>query len=48
LSVDELSHFFEIASEKYPQHFAVILLGSVTGLRPSTLYAYDGRAKMRT
>jgi hypothetical protein len=46
--VDELSHFFEIASEKYPQHFAVILLGSVTGLRPSTLYAYDGRAKMRT
>ena len=46
--MDELSHFFEIASEKYPQHFAVILLGSVTGLRPSTLYAYDGRAKMRT
>jgi len=39
LSVDELSSFFEIASEKYPQHFAVILLGSVTGLRPSSLYA---------
>ena len=39
LSVDELSAFFEIASEKYPQHFAVILLGSVTGLRPSSLYA---------
>jgi integrase len=37
--VDELSAFFEIASEKYPQHFAVILLGSVTGLRPSSLYA---------
>jgi site-specific recombinase XerD len=39
LGVDELSAFFEIAWEKYPQHFAVILLGSVTGLRPSTLYA---------
>lgn len=39
LGVDELSTLFEIASEKYPQHFAVILLGSVTGLRPSTLYA---------
>jgi integrase len=39
LSVHELSSFFEIASEKYPQHFAVILLGSVTGLRPSSLYA---------
>jgi integrase len=38
LAVDELSNFFEIASEKYPQHFAVILLGSVTGLRPSSLY----------
>jgi predicted nuclease of predicted toxin-antitoxin system len=37
LSVDELSTFFEIAREKYPQHFAVVLLGSVTGLRPSTL-----------
>jgi hypothetical protein len=39
LSVDELSAFFEIAWERYPQHFAVILLGSVTGLRPSSLYA---------
>ena len=39
LGVDELSSFFEIAWEKYPQHFAVILLGSVTGLRPSSLYA---------
>jgi len=39
LGVDELSTFFEIAWEKYPQHFAVILLGSVTGLRPSSLYA---------
>ncbi len=39
LGVDELSAFFEIAWEKYPQHFAVILLGSVTGLRPSSLYA---------
>jgi integrase len=39
LGVDELSTFFELASEKYPQHFAVILLGSVTGLRPSSLYA---------
>jgi integrase len=39
LGADELSHFFEIAWEKYPQHFAVILLGSVTGLRPSSLYA---------
>src|SRR5205807_370159 len=29
LSVDELSTFFETAWEKYPQHFAVILLGSV-------------------
>jgi hypothetical protein len=28
---------FEIAWEKFPQHFAVILLGSVTGLRPSSL-----------
>jgi hypothetical protein len=37
--VDELSTFFEIAWEKYPRHFAVILLGSVTGLRPSSLYA---------
>ncbi|MGH7435465.1 MAG: tyrosine-type recombinase/integrase [Polyangiaceae bacterium] len=39
LDLHELSRFFEIASEKYPQHFAVILLGSVTGLRPSSLYA---------
>jgi integrase len=39
LNVDELSTFFEIAWEKYPQHFAVLLLGSVTGLRPSSLYA---------
>jgi integrase len=39
LSVNELSTFFEIASEKYPQHFAAILLGAVTGLRPSSLYA---------
>ncbi len=39
LGVDELAAFFEIAWEKYPQHFAVILLGSVTGLRPSSLYA---------
>lgn len=39
LGVDELSAFFEIAWERYPQHFAVILLGSVTGLRPSSLYA---------
>jgi integrase len=39
LGVDELSTFFEMAWEKYPQHFAVILLGSVTGLRPSSLYA---------
>jgi integrase len=39
LGVDELSAFFDIAWEKYPQHFAVILLGSVTGLRPSSLYA---------
>jgi integrase len=39
LSVSELSAFFEIAWERYPQHFAVILLGSVTGLRPSSLYA---------
>jgi integrase len=39
LEVDELSTFFEIAWEQYPQHFAVILLGSVTGLRPSSLYA---------
>jgi hypothetical protein len=38
-SVDELSTFFETAWEKYPQHFAVVLLGSVTGLRPSSLYA---------
>jgi integrase len=39
LGVDELSTFFELAWEKYPQHFAVILLGSITGLRPSSLYA---------
>jgi integrase len=39
LDVDELATFFELASELYPQHFAVILLGSVTGLRPSSLYA---------
>jgi integrase len=39
MSMDELSAFFEIASERYPQHYAVILLGSVTGLRPSSLYA---------
>ncbi len=37
--MDELSTFFELVWEKYPQHFAVILLGSVTGLRPSSLYA---------
>ncbi len=37
--MSELSAFFEIAWERYPQHFAVILLGSVTGLRPSSLYA---------
>ena len=39
LGVDELSTFFEVTWEKYPQHFAVMLLGSVTGLRPSSLYA---------
>jgi len=39
LGMDDLSTFFEVAWEKYPQHFAVILLGSVTGLRPSSLYA---------
>lgn len=43
LSVDELSTFFEIAWEKHPQHFGVILLGSVTGLRPSSLYALRRR-----
>jgi integrase len=45
LGVDELSTFFEIAWEKYPQHFAVILLGSVTGLRPSSLYALRRRGE---
>jgi integrase len=39
LCVNELSLFFETAWEKFPQHFAVIVLGSVTGLRPSSLYA---------
>jgi integrase len=39
LDIDELTRWFELAWEKYPQHFAVILLLAVTGLRPSTLYA---------
>jgi site-specific recombinase XerC len=43
LDLDELARWFEIAWEKYPQHFAVILLGNVTGLRPSTLYALRRR-----
>ncbi len=34
----ELVHdFMRIAREKYPQHYAMILLGMVTGLRPSSL-----------
>ena len=35
LGVDELSTFFEVAWEKYPQHFAVVLLGHrATSLEP--------------
>jgi integrase len=32
-----LERFMLLAREKYPQHFAMILLGFVTGLRPSSL-----------
>jgi hypothetical protein len=48
LGVDELSSFFETAWEKYPQHFAVILLGSVTGLRPSSSTPCGGSGRRRT
>lgn len=37
LPPDVLPRFMAIAREKYPQHFAMILLGFVTGLRPSSL-----------
>lgn len=30
-----LSRFIEVARRRYPQHFAMILLGFITGLRPS-------------
>lgn len=32
-----LSEFMRIAREKFPQHFTMILLGFVTGLRPSSM-----------
>jgi integrase len=43
LDLEELSRWLEIAWARYPQHFAVILLGSMTGLRPSSLYALRRR-----
>ncbi len=32
-----LPKFMQLAREKYPQHYAMILLGFVTGLRPSSM-----------
>jgi integrase len=37
LPPEMLSKFMTIAQKKFPQHFAMILLGFVTGLRPSSL-----------
>jgi len=37
LTVDEVPKFLAVARERYPQHFAMILLGLVTGRRPSEL-----------
>lgn len=37
LPPDLLPAFMSIAQARYPQHFAMILLGFVTGLRPSSL-----------
>jgi integrase len=39
LSPEQLHQFMKIAREKFPQHFAMMLLGFVTGLRPSSLRA---------
>ncbi len=45
LGVDELSTFFEIAWEKYPQHFAVILLGRSPGYVPRASMRCDDAAE---
>ncbi len=37
LPPDILPRFMSVARSKFPQHFAMILLGFVTGLRPSSL-----------
>ena len=37
LTRERLGEFMAIARSKFPQHFAMILLGFVTGLRPSSL-----------
>lgn len=39
LSPDHVRQFLQIAKEKYPQHYAFMVLGFVTGLRPSSLRA---------
>lgn len=37
LTPEELRGFLAVARERYPQHFAMIVLGFCTGLRPSTM-----------
>jgi integrase len=37
LSVDEVRRFLDVCATAYPQHYAMVLLGFVTGQRPSHL-----------
>jgi len=39
LRAETLRSFLSLAKQEYPQHYAMILLGFVTGLRPSSLRA---------
>lgn len=41
LSHDQLREWLRIAREKYPQHYAIMLLGFVTGRRPGELRALE-------
>lgn len=46
LAPDLMPNFMSIARERFPQHFAMILLGFVTGLRPSSLRPLRRRGPM--
>lgn len=39
LTPDDVRRFLRVAREKFPQHYFMILLGNVTGLRPSSMRA---------